>query len=141
MLRRHLRFVERASRKLSRAVWYALLRERQAFQEDQGRQNRIETAGEDLLLIALMSLYAAGAERTEGNLAEEVIREARLRVNAHIRGILRNQDSRTASVGIEALRGAYPSLSAGIIERNLEDYRAPADTPPSDVAKQEHAVA
>jgi alkylation response protein AidB-like acyl-CoA dehydrogenase len=144
-VRTHLRFVERASRKLSRAVWYALLRQRQAFQEDQGRQNRIETAGQDLLLIALTCLYAEESERTEGkspiwHLAEEVIRQARLRVKAHIRGILRNQDNRTAIVGTQALSGAYPSLSNGIIERHLEDYRARADSPASDPEKQEHAV-
>jgi hypothetical protein len=144
-VRTHLRFVERASRKLSRAVWYALLRQRQSFQDDQGRQNRIESAGEDLLVIALTCLYSAAYEGKEGqtavrHLADEVIRDARLRVKAHIRGILLNEDSRTASVGIEALSGAYPSLSHGIIERNLEDYRKRSETRATVPDKQETAA-
>jgi len=43
-------------------------------------------------------------------------------------------------LGRKALSGTYPSLSKGIIERNLEDYRVRADAPSSTVEKQEHAV-
>ena len=54
---------------------------RQAFRDDQGRQNRIEAVGEDLLLIAVTSLYAEEQQRTTGqtevwDLAQEVFGQA-----------------------------------------------------------------
>ncbi|HTL60733.1 MAG TPA: acyl-CoA dehydrogenase family protein [Nitrospira sp.] len=142
-VRSHLRFVERASRRLARAVWYALLSQRQAFQEDQGRQNRIEAVGEDLLVISVTSLYAAQQQRTRAEpplweLVEEVVGDAASRIKLHIREMRHNNDSRMAKIGAKALGGAYASFSSGVIERSLEDYRAPVHPP---VAKsEEHAV-
>ena len=126
-VRSRLRFVERASRRLARAVFYALLWQRQAFQDDQGRQNRIEAVGEDLLVITVTSLHAEARQRETGqavwDLADEVLGDAGARVKRHIRELLFNDDKRTTAVGTKALTGSFPSLSAGIIERNLEDYR------------------
>jgi alkylation response protein AidB-like acyl-CoA dehydrogenase len=122
-----LRFVQRASRRLARAVLYALLWQRQAFQDDQGRQNRIEEVGEDLLLIAVTSLHAEARESTMGqavwDLADQVYAEAGLRVRRHIRELLFNHDRSVTAVGKQALTGLYSSLSSGIIERNLDAYR------------------
>lgn len=126
-VRSRLRFVERASRRLARAVFYALLWQRQAFQDDQGRQNRIEAVGEDLLVITVTSLHAEARQRETGqavwDLADEVLGDAGARVKRHIRELLFNDDKRRTAVGTKALTGSFPSLSAGIIERNLEDYR------------------
>ena len=47
-VRANLRFVEQASRRLARTVFYVMLLHRQALRDDQGRQNRIEMVGEDL---------------------------------------------------------------------------------------------
>ncbi|HKR79084.1 MAG TPA: hypothetical protein VJR69_05215, partial [Nitrospira sp.] len=108
-------------------VFYALLWQRQAFQDDQGRQNRIEAVGEDLLVIAVTSLHAEARLRATGqavwDLADEVLEEAGARVKRHIRGLLFNDDKSSTAVGTKALTGSYPSLSTGIIQRNLEDYR------------------
>ena len=142
-VRSYLLFVERMSRRLARAVFYALLRQRQAFRDDQGRQNRIEAVGEDLLLIAVTGLYAEEQQQGLGqkevwDLAQEVFAEARLRIKGHIRELLWNQDTPVTVLGTKALGGTYPSLSKGIIERNLEDYRV--DTPANVLDKQEHAT-
>lgn len=122
-----LRFVEQASRRLARTVFYVMLLHRQALRDDQGRQNRIEMIGEDLLVIAATALYAEAQERTAGHpevwdLAEECFREAKQRVEHNIRELIRNQDTIVAAVGEKALSGRYPSLSHGIIRRNLHDY-------------------
>ena len=138
----HLRFVERASRRLARAVFYALLWQRQAFQDDQGRQNRIEAVGEDLLAITVTSLHAELRQRTSGqavwDLANEVFSEAGSRVRRHIRELLFNDDQRVAAVGKHSLAGLYGWLSAGVIERNLEDYREEVRMDESHVEK--HSV-
>jgi hypothetical protein len=144
-VRSQLLFVERASRRLARAVLYAMLLRRQALRDDQGRQNRIEAAGEDLLVIATTALYAEAQERTTGrrevwDLAEEVFRAAGSRVTRQIRELIVNQDSPITAVGIKALGGAYRALSKGVIRRTLEDYRAPAPPSLDSGKKQEHAA-
>ena len=120
-------FVERASRRLARTIFYAMLLHRQSLQDDQGRQNRIEMIGEDLLRIAATALYAETQERTAGrtevwDLAEEHFRKTRQRVERNIRELIRNRDAPVTLVGKKAFNGAYPSLSDGIIRRGLHDY-------------------
>jgi len=126
-VRSKLLFVERASRRLARTIFYAILLHQQALRDDQGRQNRIEMIGEDLLVIATTALYAETQERTAAypevwELAEECFREARQRVEHNIKEMIRNQDTVVAAVGEKALSGRYPSLTSGIIQRNLRDY-------------------
>ncbi len=133
-----LRFVERASRRLSRATLYALIWHRQALRDDQGRQNRIESIGEDLLLIATATLSAEAHERTTGHvetwdLADEVVRQAKGRVEQHIRTLISNRDMWLTGIGKKALGGTYPALSEGIIRRSLHDYRLPQKP---DVSRQ-----
>ncbi|MEK9141612.1 MAG: acyl-CoA dehydrogenase family protein [Nitrospirota bacterium] len=129
-VRLKLAFVERASRRLARAMFYAMVRHREALRDDQGRQNRIESLGEDLFLIAGTALYAERLERTTGHveawdLAEEVFREAKSRIDHNIRALIYNCDALPTAVGTEALSGTYPLLSNGIIRRGLHDYRLP----------------
>ncbi len=133
-VRSTLRFVERTSRRLARTIFYAMLLHRQALRDDQGRQNRIEMIGEDLLTIAATALYAEAQERTVGHpevwdLAEESFREAKQRIKQNIRELIRNQDTALTDVGTKALGGTYPSLTSGIIRRNLQDYSRQKNTP------------
>ncbi len=125
-VRSQLLFVERAGRRLARTIFYTMLLHRQALRDDQGRQNRIEMVGEDLLAIAATALHAEAQERTGHpevwDLAEEHFREARQRVEHHIQELIRNQDAAVTAVGEKAANGTYSSLSGGIIRRNLQDY-------------------
>jgi hypothetical protein len=126
-VRSKLLFVERTSRRLARTIFYAMLLHRAALRDDQGRQNRIEMIGEDLLVVAATALYAEAQERTAGHpevwdLAEESFREATQRVEQNMRELIRNRDMGMTDVGRKTLSGTYPSLSGGIIGRNLQDY-------------------
>jgi hypothetical protein len=126
-VRSKLRFVEHASRRLARTIFYAMLLHRRALRDDQGRQNRIEMIGEDLLVIATTALYAETQERTAAHpevweLVEECFREAKQRIEQDLKGLIRNQDTVVAAVGAKALSGRYPSLIGGIIRRDLQDY-------------------
>ncbi len=127
-------FVEQASRRLARTVFYAMLLHRQALRDDQGRQNRIEMIGEDLLVIATTALYAEAQERTAAHrevweLAEECFREAKQHVEQNIQELIRNQDTVIAAVGARALSGRYSSLTSGIIRRDLQDYSRQKSAP------------
>jgi hypothetical protein len=122
-----LAHAERASRRLARAILYAMARQREALRDDQGRQNRIAEIGEDILAIAATALQAEAQPRTDGkagawDLADEFFREAAARIDANIAGLIRNDDHRPAAVGRRALRSDYPSLSGGIARRHLDDY-------------------
>ena len=129
-------FIEQASRRLARAIFYAMLCHRQALRDDQGRQNRIEAVGEDLLAIAATALYAESQERIAGHaelwdLAEELFRNAGQRIDENIRGLIHNRDRLVTVIGKNAFSGKYPSLFGGIIQRGLHDYLAKQKGPPS----------
>ncbi len=126
-VRKHLIYVERASRRLARAILYILAIHRERLQDEQGRQNRIEAVGEDLLIIAATTLHADSLFRAEGeervwDLADEVFQTAKKRVDRIIPEIIHNHDKRTARVGRHAFHGEYPFLNRGIIQRTLKDY-------------------
>jgi alkylation response protein AidB-like acyl-CoA dehydrogenase len=126
-LRPKLRYIERASRRLARAIAYAMAIRREALRDDQGRQNRIETAGELLLTIASTAWYAEKQERTVGSpkvweLANDIFRSAQTQFEKTAREIVRNHDERSTGIGNRALRNSYPFLSSGIIARSLRDY-------------------
>ncbi len=110
---------------------------REALRDDQGRQNRIEAVGEDILTIAATALYAESQHRTTGDatvwdLADEFFRDARQRIDRAIREIIRNEDARSTAVGRRALRGDYPWLSRGVIQRGLKDYVLKEKDPTSE---------
>lgn len=135
-VRSKLFFVERASRRLARTIFYVLLIHRQALRDDQGRQNRIEMIGEDLLVIATTALHAEAQDRSAEHpevwdLAEESFREAKERLTHNLRGLFRNQDAVVAAIGEKALSGRYSALTHGIIKRDLQDYSPRESAPKS----------
>jgi hypothetical protein len=104
---------------------------REALRDDQGRQNRIEAAGELLLTIAATAWYAEKQERTLGSpeaweLANEIFRNARVHFETTAREIIRNHDDGSINIGTRALGNSYPFLSNGIIARSLSDYEPKA---------------
>jgi hypothetical protein len=121
------RFVERTSRRLARAIFYAMLAHREQLRDDQGRQHRIEAIGEDLLTMAAAALRAESGEGIEERdvaweLVEAFWASARERIERNLRGLLGNRDSEIAVVGRHATSGRYRSLSDGIVQRGLADY-------------------
>ncbi|MFQ5992364.1 MAG: acyl-CoA dehydrogenase family protein [Nitrospiraceae bacterium] len=126
-VRKKLQYTERASRRLARAVLYAMAMQQESLRDDQGRQNRIEAVVEDLLTISSTALHAEFQQRLTSDasgweLADEFFRHAKQRIDQAIREILLNEDDVMTAIGTHALRGDYPLLSGGIIQRRLEDY-------------------
>lgn len=126
-----LRYIEQASRRLARAIAYAMAIRREALRDDQGRQNRIEAAGEQLLAIAATVWYAEKQERTlrtpkVWELANDIFRNTRAQFEKTAQEIVRNHDDGLTDIGRRALADSYPFLSSGIIARSLSDYAARA---------------
>ena len=120
-------YAERASRRLARAILYAMAIHQEALRDDQGRQNRIEIIGENILTIAATALYAESKGRLYGDLrvwdlADEVFRHYRKQIDSTILEIIHNEDKYTTAVGRHALQGKYSLLSRGVISRGLQDY-------------------
>jgi hypothetical protein len=130
-LRPKLQYIEHASRRLARVIAYAMALRREALRDDQGRQNRIETAGEHLLTIAATAWYAEKQERALGypkvwELANAVFRSARAHFEKTAEEIVRNQDDGITDIGKKAVGNSYPFLTSGIIARGLSDYEPKA---------------
>jgi hypothetical protein len=123
-----LGYVERSSRRLAGAIFWAMVRHGDQLRDDQGRQNRIETVGEDLLTITTSALWASSQEHANADgqvweLVEHFAAGASLRIDRAIdelRG--RNTDQKVATIGQQAVGGDYAWLSHGIIPRGLRDY-------------------
>jgi hypothetical protein len=126
-IRDKLLYVERTSRCLARAILYAMVLHREALQDDQGRQNRIEEIASDLLTIAATTLHAGAKPHTsthEGprELADEFFRQAKARIAGNIRQLIHNDDPAAMGIGQRALGGRYAFLNAAVILRGLTDY-------------------
>lgn len=127
------RDVERTSRRLAREIFRTMVQFQTSFQDEQRLQNLFESVGEDLLAISATVLYAEEQTRLEGRttvweLAEAFCAIAKRRVIRRLAACREQGDRLTATTGIQALKGYYPSLSSGIVHRRLEDYRAKPPT-------------
>jgi hypothetical protein len=119
-----LRYIERTSRTLARTTFYAMLKQREAMSDDQGRQNRIEQVGEELFTIAATALYAQHLNQDYGwELADEFYRGSQVRIKELFKGLMSNDDEQRAAIGHRALGGRYTALNKGIIQRGLDDYK------------------
>jgi alkylation response protein AidB-like acyl-CoA dehydrogenase len=126
-IREKLLYVEYLSRKLARAILYAMALHREALRDDQGRQNRIEEIGEDILTILATALHADAKQQVSGDatpweLANEFFRQARARIARNVRGLIHNDDRETTTLGRRALAEDYALLNTGVIRRGLKDY-------------------
>lgn len=120
-----LGYVEHRSRALARAIVYALLLQRQAMQQDQGRQSRIECLGEALFAMAAAVLHAQNInEPYAWDLADEFFRTEKGRIKHLLRGLLVNDDRQRERLGRQAVQGEFGALNRGIVNRTLADYRA-----------------
>ncbi|MER7002520.1 acyl-CoA dehydrogenase family protein [Dactylosporangium sp. NPDC000555] len=114
----HLRYVERASRRLARETFYAMARWQGKLEHKQGFLGRVVDIGAELFAMsaACVKARAERAERPEGvELADLFCRQATLRAEAFFRELWDNADAVEASAAKRVLRGRYRSLEDGIV--------------------------
>jgi hypothetical protein len=125
-LARHLRFVERASRKMARAIFYGMLRFQGRLQRKQAFLFGIVDIASELFVMALCITRArrlaqdgdAQAQNAE-RLAELFCRNSRRRVNRLFRALWRNDDVFKYRVGRDVLAGTHAWLESGTMELGL----------------------
>ena len=114
----HLRYVERASRKLARSTFYGMARWQGKMERKQRFLGRVVDIGAELFAISATCVRAHAERGTHpGNveLADVFCRQARLRAEALFDGLWRNNDTRDARLARRVLAGEYAHLEAGVL--------------------------
>jgi len=120
-LARHVRFVERTSRKVARTLFHQMIKFGPKLERRQLILGRlVEVATE---LFAMMASCAKAqsllkqnpSDLTPVELAETFCRQARLRIHQHFDGVCCNTDRHDTKVSLKAMEGGYEWLEQGII--------------------------
>ncbi|MFJ2114622.1 MULTISPECIES: acyl-CoA dehydrogenase family protein [unclassified Streptomyces] len=140
----HLRYVERAARKLARSTFYAMSRWQGRLETKQGFLGRIVDIGAELFA---MSAACVRAEllRTQGDhgreayqLADAFCRQARIRVEELFTRLWSNTDDLDRKVVDGVLAGTYTWLEAGIIDPSDDGPWIADATPGSSTRENVH---
>lgn len=114
----HLRYVERASRKLARSTFYAMSRWQGKLERKQGFLGRIVDIGAELFAMSAVCVRARAErkDRPEGvELANLFCRQSRLRAEALFAALWDNTDSLDTTVAKRVLEGRYAFLEEGVV--------------------------
>jgi alkylation response protein AidB-like acyl-CoA dehydrogenase len=117
-LAKHLRYVERASRKLARETFYAMARWQGKMERKQVFLSRIVNIGAELFAISAACVKARAERdtRPEGvELADLFCRQARLRAEAIFAALWDNTDDLDAKAARRVTEGRYTFLEEGIV--------------------------
>jgi alkylation response protein AidB-like acyl-CoA dehydrogenase len=124
----HLRYVERASRKLARATFYGVARWHGGLERKQGFLGRIVDIGAELFAMSAACVRArlevtdaAGTERGAAarELASLFCTQARLRVEDLFGQLWSNTDAADSALARHVLSGRYRWLEDGIIDPSI----------------------
>src|SRR5215471_14862911 len=121
----HLRYVERASRKLARCTFYGMARWQGRLERKQGFLGRIVDIGAELFAMSAACTRAqadtTAAERegrgsTSAELAAAYCEQARLRCDELFAQLWSSTDSTDTALARRVLAGRYTWLEAGIVD-------------------------
>lgn len=116
-LSRHLRYVERASRRLARDLFHMIGLHRQALQRKQEILGRIVDSGSELFAMMATLSHTASKEAPANaeELADLFCRQSRRRINAMHRAIYCNDDVATYQTARKVMSGDYQWLDENIV--------------------------
>jgi Acyl-CoA dehydrogenase, C-terminal domain len=124
----HLRYAERASRKLARATFYGMARWQGALERRQGFLGRLVDIGAELFAISAVCVRAQmdasdGAEGGRGDtgfeLADAFCGQARQRCEELFGQLWNNTDAADAGLARKVMSGRYRWLELGIIDPSI----------------------
>ena len=151
-LAKHMRFVDRSSRRLARALFGGMVRFGAGLEKRQAVLARIVDIGSELFVMTAVTVRAdmLAAKNPEdsspADLADLFCRQARRRVQALFSSLFSNDDAATYKVAGRTMEGAYGWLEEGVV--TLADVEAlqaaaaaSASTAPAQVAERATAAA
>ncbi len=124
----HLRYVERASRKLARVTFYGMARWQGRLERKQGFLGRVVDIGAELFAMSAACVRAqldtagtGGAERgaSAAELADLFCTQARLRAEELFAQLWTNTDAADSALARRVLSGRYTWLEQGIIDPSI----------------------
>ncbi|MBA3234112.1 MAG: acyl-CoA dehydrogenase family protein [Propionibacteriales bacterium] len=122
-LAKHLRYVERASRKLARQTFYGMSRWQAKLEYRQAFLARIVDIGAELFAMAaacsraeMLRVEDPSQGESASVLADVFCAQARLRVDALFAGLWKNTDAVDVRVAKRLLEGDFGWLEAGVID-------------------------
>lgn len=129
-LEKHLKFVEKKSRKLAREIFHGMMVHQAGLQYKQGFLFRAVDVGIELFAMTSAVLRAQRMQ-AEGHphgdeameLANHFCYAARDRVREALRGMWKNQDKRSYAVAKRILQGQHTWLETEIVQYDLEELR------------------
>ncbi|MBX9389796.1 acyl-CoA dehydrogenase family protein [Streptomonospora nanhaiensis] len=135
----HLRYVERAARRLARSTFYGMSRWQGRMETKQGFLARVVDIGAELFAMSATVVRAhhdreEHPERGQGayELADAFCRQSRLRVDALFTALWANTDDLDGRLSRRVLDGRYPWLEEGILDPSVPGpLIAPAEPGPS----------
>lgn len=124
-LAKHLRFVERSSRRLARQTFYGMGRWQARLEHKQAFLGRIVDIGAELFAMAASCsraemLLRTAPERgaTAFELADAFCEQARVRVDEYFDQLWRNTDDGDRDLARKVLAGDYQWLEAGVLDQS-----------------------
>jgi hypothetical protein len=119
----HVRYTERASRKLARSTFYAMSRWQAKLEKKQAVLGRIVDIGAELYAISAAAVYAQTLRQEHPERAEEAvemadlfIRQARRRVERLFGELFSNEDDANYAVAQQVLEGRHTWIEEGIAD-------------------------
>ncbi len=137
----HMRFVDRSSRKLARALFHCMLRFGGGLEKRQAVLGRIVDVGSELFAMTAVAartdmLVAKNPDDTSPeDLADLFCRQARRRVRARFAALFSNDDGAAYAVAAKTMAGRYGWLEDGVVTMaDLEAMQPAAAADPSKTA-------
>jgi alkylation response protein AidB-like acyl-CoA dehydrogenase len=122
----HVRYVERATRRLARNVFHAMVRFGPKLEHRQAVLFRLVDIGGELFAMAATCSRALALETRDPAaganavaLADLFCHQARGRIKAKFQGLWRNEDAHTYRVAQEVLEGEHRWLERGMVELDV----------------------
>jgi alkylation response protein AidB-like acyl-CoA dehydrogenase len=119
----HVRYTERAARKLARSTFYAMSRWQAKLEKKQAVLGRIVDIGAELYAISAAAVYAQTLQQEHPERGDEAvemadlfIRQARRRVDALFGELFSNDDDANYAVAQQVLEGRHTWLEEGIAD-------------------------
>ena len=118
----HLRYVERASRRLARSTFYAMSRWQGKLEHKQRFLGRIVDIGAELFAMTAACVRAQRdrADDSAIELADAFCRQARVRADQLFDELWRNADDADRTLARGVLDGRYTWLEEGILDPSIE---------------------
>ena len=133
-LARHLRYVERTTRRLGRAIFHAMVRLGPKLERRQMVLFRAVDIGAELFAMSASCsrahMLAKKGDANAVTLADLFCREARLRIADHFRNLFGRNDAALYRVAQGVLKGEYGWLEQGIVSLTPQTPEPPTPVDP-----------